>query len=396
MKPPFFQNIRLDNFLSFEPGSPALELLPLNVVIGPNGAGKSNLLEGFELLHAAPTDLAAFLREGGGSTEWIWKGGTSSGPANVSVSTEPASRPRDTLGYGLSFRAGERRPKVVEEYLSYNRVPDRAGPGGMRWIYENKYGVHRIWSRVNGTFSERRLDEDDVSDRQSILAQIKDKSLYPELTGLARRFDDIQVFREYTFGRHSRVRLPQPADLPGDKLLPDCSNLALVLNQIEHRNHGQLERYLKRFLPRFERFSTLVQNGTVQFYLHEQGFGPPIPPTRLSDGTLRLLAMLACLFSPTPPSLLCIDEPELGLHPDAMSLIAELLVERAGEMQVLVTTHSDALVSALSEHAESIVTCERRGGGTVLTRIEADKIAFWLERYRLGEIWRLGEIGANP
>jgi predicted ATPase len=69
------QRLRLDNFLSFAPGSDAFDLQSLNVLIGPNGSGKSNLIEAFELLHSTPMDLAAAVRDGGGPTEWIWKGG---------------------------------------------------------------------------------------------------------------------------------------------------------------------------------------------------------------------------------------------------------------------------------------------------------------------------------
>ena len=93
---------------------------------------------------------------------------------------------------------------------------------------------------------------------------------------------------------------------------------------------------------------------------------------------------------------MCIEEPELGLHPDAVALLADLLVEASERMQLVVTTHSDALVSALTNHPASIVACERPGSGTVLRRLEPAKLAGWLDRYRLGDLWRMGELGANP
>ena len=89
------------------------------------------------------------------------------------------------------------------------------------------------------------------------------------------------------------------------------------------------------------------------------------------------------------------EEPELGLHPDAMALLADLLVDASTRTQLIVTTHSDALISALTDHADSVLVCEHRGG-TVLRRIDAQKLTHWLERYRLGEIWRIGELGGNP
>src|SRR5207244_4994904 len=106
-------------------------------------------------------------------------------------------------------------------------------------------------------------------------------------------------------------------------------------------------------------------------------------------------AMLALLLAPEPPPLLCMEEPELGLHPDAVSLLADVLVQASARTQLIVTTHSDALVSALTDQAESVLVCENRGG-TVLRRVESARLAHWLDKYRLGEIWRIGELGRNP
>jgi predicted ATPase len=169
----------------------------------------------------------------------------------------------------------------------------------------------------------------------------------------------------------------------------------MLLNQLEYLGaRSEFHRYLSRFLPRFERFSTRVEGGTIQFYLHESGLKQPIPATRLSDGTIRFMAILAQLLSPTPPPLICMEEPELGLHPDAIALLADLLQEASTRTQLIVTTHSDALVSALTEVADSVMVCEYRNG-TVLKRVESEKLRFWLDKYKLGEIWRIGEIGGN-
>jgi predicted ATPase len=169
-----------------------------------------------------------------------------------------------------------------------------------------------------------------------------------------------------------------------------------VLNQIEHRDGTRFNKLLKRFFPRFERMSTRVLGGTVQFYLHEQGFSSPIPPTRLSDGTIRFIALLAILLSPSPPPLVAIEEPELGLHPDAVTLGGELLIEASERMQLIVTTQSDALVSALTNQPDAVVVCERPGAGSELRRLDPERLATWLNDYRLGDLWRMGELGANP
>jgi predicted ATPase len=221
--------------------------------------------------------------------------------------------------------------------------------------------------------------------------------LYPELTYVGTQFGRIRFYREWNLGRCSAPRLPQKADLPEDFLLEDCSNLGLVLNDLQNRSDTKrrLLEKLRLFYERVEDFTTKVQGGTVQVFFHEKGLKAPVPATRLSDGTLRYLSLLLILCHPTPPPLVCIEEPELGLHPDVLPALAELFMEAATRAQFIVTTHSDSLISALSEVPEAVVVCERNEDGTTLRRLEAPKLAEWLNRYKLGELWRMGEIGGT-
>lgn len=92
----------------------------------------------------------------------------------------------------------------------------------------------------------------------------------------------------------------------------------------------------------------------------------------------------------------CIEEPELGLHPDAVAQIAELLMEASTRMQLLVTTHSESLVSALSDRPDAIIVCERPGPATTLQRLDPESIKPWLQEGRLGDLWGTGVLGANP
>ena len=136
-----------------------------------------------------------------------------------------------------------------------------------------------------------------------------------------------------------------------------------------------------------------VEAGSVQVFLRE-GNGPD-SATRLSDGTLRYLCLLAILCNPALPNLVCIEEPELGLHPDILPSLADLLREASERCQLIVTTHSDTLVDALTETPESIVICEKENGQTKLKRLEKDELSHWLEKYRLGELWTSGELGGT-
>ena len=111
-----------------------------------------------------------------------------------------------------------------------------------------------------------------------------------------------------------------------------------------------------------------VDTRTVQLFFHEgrlreaSTFAP-----RLSDGSLRYLCLLAVLCHPTPPSIICIEEPETGLHPDIISKVADLLVEASQRSQIFVTTHSDVLVDALTDIPDAVVVCEKVDGATQVT-----------------------------
>ena len=399
----FIQRLRMGGLLSFPPDMDWFELQPLNVLIGPNASGKTNFIEVLELLRATPTDFAAAIRDGGGAEEWGWKGDYLLNPATIEVETGPFTiimppiphRPiPHRLRYRLSFTTIGRRVNIIDE-----AVEEVAQQGVEPYFYYTFQQGHPINIRVRTPSEQtevRTLQSDELSLDQSVLSQRKDRDLYPELHWLREQFLFMQMFREWTFGRYSALRQPQRADLLAHWLFPDFSNLALVLNQIEHKSGPIFNEHLKRFFPRFERMSTVISGGTVQFYLHESGFRAPIPATRLSDGTIRFIALLATLLAPLPPSLVCIEEPELGLHPDAVALLADLLVESSQRMQLVVTTHSDALVSALTNQPAAIVACERPGAGTVLRRLDPEKLACWLDDYLLGDLWRMGELGANP
>ena len=386
------RSLRLSGLLSFAPDSPPFDLRGLNVLIGPNGSGKSNLIEAIELLASTPRDLAAVIRDGGGPSDWLWKG-TAQGPAEIDVVLDgaPTGRP---LRYRIEFAAVQSRLEVTDEAIEeVEPAPDRPTGSDVFFYYRFQRGNPVI----NVADRARYLQRQHLRPDQSVLAQRKDPDLYPEVTWVGDTLGSFHTFREWSFGRYVALRQPQRADLPGDGLLPDSRNLALVLNQIEHNDGAvRLNELMKRFFPRFERLSTRVLGGTVQFYLHESGFSAPIPATRLSDGTIRFIALIAALLGTNPPPLLCIEEPELGLHPDVLTLLAELLVEASERTQLIVTTHSDALISALTNHVDAVVACERPGAATVLRRLEPDKLASWLEEYRLGDLWRIGELGANP
>ena len=140
-------------------------------------------------------------------------------------------------------------------------------------------------------------------------------------------------------------------------------------------------------------FEVIVEGGNVQVFFTEGDFS--IPATRLSDGTLRYLCLLAILCDPEPPPLICIEEPELGLHPDILPKLADLLVAASERTQIIVTTHSDILVDAMTDHPEDIVVCEKHDGRSEMHRLKKEGLVTWLDKYRLGQLWTTGQIGGT-
>jgi predicted ATPase len=276
-------------------------------------------------------------------------------------------------------------------------------------------------SLPNGERGPLELEREDVIFNQSFLSQIKDPRQFPEVTYLGSQYARIRLFREWSLGRNTPPRRPQPTDLAAEFLSEDAANIALVLNDLEHRSdlragieaqfpnlaatlddsahrpslRSRLKEHLREADESIEDFSIKVLGGTIQLYLHYSGLNAPVPVTRLSDGTIRYLCLLAVLCHPDPPPLVCLEEPELGLHPDLLAPLAELLIDASHRMQLIVTTHSDTLVDGLTSVPEAVVVCEKENGSTKMSRRTGEELAVWLKDYGMGQLWRRGEIGGN-
>lgn len=382
-------SVQLNNFLSFGPSAETVPLGPLNVIIGPNGAGKSNLLESIALLQSAPEQLLKPIREGGGVRDWLWKGGQGTPTAALEVVLDNPKGPQ-RLRYQLSFTEVGQRFQIVDERIENEKPVSEQHP--QAYFY---YHFNHGRPVLNVKDQKRSLQQEDVDLERSILSQRRDPDQYPELTYLGQVLGKIRLYREWSFGRYTPPRLPQKADLPNEHLEPDGSNLGLVLNRL--RRDPEVKRRLLTALQALydgiDDYDVQIEGGTVQVFFHEGRF--TIPATRLSDGTLRYLCLLAVLCHPNPPPLICIEEPELGLHPDVLPTLADLLKEASTRTQLIVTTHSDVLVDAMSDQPESVLVAEKGEHGTTLTRLDAEKLKPWLEKYRLGQLWTRGEIGGT-
>ena len=177
-------------------------------------------------------------------------------------------------------------------------------------------------------------------------------------------------------------------------LLDGGDNLALVLSGIKGDTRRKFLNAFRDVYDGVIDYRCRVDGGHVSLFIEEQG-DREIAASRLSDGTLRYLSLLAILLDPKPPLLVAIEEPDLGLHPDLIPTVAELLVDASRRTQLIVTTHSRALVDSLSDLPSSVVVCEQEDGESRFERVDGDRLKVWLDEFSLGKVWSMGELGGN-
>jgi predicted ATPase len=391
----FLHEITLSNLLSFGPDTPTLELRDLNVFIGPNGSGKSNLVEAISFLRSASTHLGEEVQDSGGIADWLWKSDKKGKRPTAMIEVVVDNRPqpdRKPIRHSISFTESATRFELVDERIEDSeRMPGYSASADVYFYYRHQHGRPVI----NVREGERKLRREDIDAERSILPQRVDPDQYPEITYLGEIYKQIRIYREWSFGRYTPARRKQPATNRHDRLEESFDNLGVVLNRIRRDSDAkqQLLKGLRDLYAGIDDFDVTVDGGQVQVYFQEGKRS--IPATRLSDGTLRYLCLLAILLHPEPPPLVCIEEPELGLHPDVMSTLGPLLREASERTQLIVTTHSDELIDSLSETPEDVVVCEKIEGATTMTRLERAVLEAWLDKYTLGELWRRGDVGGN-
>jgi hypothetical protein len=221
----------------------------------------------------------------------------------------------------------------------------------------------------------------------------------PRMREFAEEVERFAFYRDWVFGSASAVRDVQPVGLDSYRLARDSSNLAHVLKAWRDRGDqavfDRLIEMLRKFYEPVKDVDTELLGTHLRIMIKEDGLNSRTPASRLSDGTLRWLMLLIILLDPAPPPVICIDEPELGLHPDILPTLADLFREASTRTQLIITTHSRSFLDSFSETPEAVCICEKVGGSTVIERLDAERLKIWLDEYSLGRLWTSGEIGGN-
>jgi len=407
---PFLKSIKPVNLLSFGPNTEEIELRPLNILIGANGSGKSNLLEVLRLLSWLPEkEPWTVVLQTGGVDEWIWKGEKGHNARSQIGAHVAWNKPRSDkfrnepcvyeykIGldkFQTSFRISSesvRMAKRADDYHLQNCEFIRSGATGELHL---RQGI----SAGSGTVFDLNQD-------QSILYQLSSRPLaevgigtrLPEILEIRDFFDDFDFHQDWEFGADLTPRGPIPAGQAVERLEENAYNLAQMIANLKdnHRTEfDQISNEMQRFYDPFKALDVRIIGTHLQVAIQEAG-GFSTPAYRLSDGTLRWLAVLAILLNPNPAPVTCIDEPELGLHPDIIPTLADLLRDASSRTQLIVTTHSQTLVECFSDDPESVCVCEKVEGATEIRRLNSERLASWLGDYSLGQLWAKGEIGGN-
>jgi predicted ATPase len=360
-------------------------LRPLSVMIGANGTGKTSILDIMSLLaSSAQGKLTPAITDLAGLASVL----TYDRAEHLRLGVSMEVPNHEPLKYTLQLRPQGIAYVIDEETLSQTRQP-KGGP----FLHINSHGPDVKYFKADQKKLVRPNWEHNPL--ETSLSQVP--KMFQEPEDFRNRLASSTFYHVLNVDPRSPVRLPQPlqpAKLPGrnGEELVSC---LFYLREAERYRFDAIEDALRAAFPRFERLDfPPVAAGTLALAWRESGFSRPLYMHQLSEGTLRFLWLTTLLQSPGLTALTLLDEPEVSLHPELLSLLADLLREASIRTQLIVATHSDRLIRFL-QPKEVMLLNTTEEGMTSLTWADDLDLNEWLEDYSLDELWRNGRIGAR-
>ncbi|HUT47347.1 MAG TPA: AAA family ATPase [Sedimentisphaerales bacterium] len=340
----------------------------LNILIGANGAGKSNFVSFFTFLREAVEDrLSLFVAKKGGADAHLFLGPKITSQIKAYLHFSPN-------GYDISLEPTSNNSLVfVDERICFDGS-------------QNRRSVDRS---IGGGHSESKLKEQLKGGKNKAISEYIYDSISSWIVYHVHDTSDTSAMR-----RTGSVR-------DNEYLRADAGNLVAFLFMLYERHPNIYEKIrdtIRLATPFFDdfKFRPKPSNGDTELQLEwtQKDSDYPFLASQLSDGTLRFIALTTALLQPNPPATILLDEPELGLHPYALNLLAGLLKKAAAKTQVIVSTQSASLLDNFE--AEDIVVVERKEGESRLERLSSAGLQEWLKDYSLGELWQKNVFGGRP
>jgi predicted ATPase len=345
-----------------------LPLRPINVLIGANGTGKSNFVDFFRLLREMVEERLQFaVAQKGGADRQLYLG--------PKITNEIVGR----VYFGVNGYEFWLRPTVDNRLIFSLERMYFDGPyyGPQRYAL----GSGHEESKLKSAFME--------GPHQNVARYV-----YPAIASwVVYHFHDTSetaaMRREWSARDYERLR-------------PDAANLATFLWWLRENDmacYDLIRDTVRLAAPFFSDFQLRPQpsNGdrVLQLEWLQKNSDYPFHPSQLSDGTLRFIALVTALLQPSPPATILLDEPELGLHPYALTLLASLIKQASFRTQLIVSTQSAPLLDAFSP--DDVIVVDRQEGESRFRRLSEADLATWLiEEYTLGELWQKNVYGGAP
>lgn len=344
------------------------KLTNLNVLIGCNGAGKSNFIEFFRMISA--------MMKQDGLKEFV------AGNADVYLFGGPkeTKKIKIKMSFGQNGYEFELAPTEDGYFLINNE---------QRHYFKDSLGIPTSKYLGSGNFNAGL-----ISDRKTRGFNTKRGASWYAYHAIC----SWKIYHFHDTTKEAGMRRYQDMG-HNEKLFTDASNIAPFLHHLK-KNHSKsyqkIVDTIKLVLPFFDDF-ILKPNDKEMLRLdwRQKGLKDyPMRPSQLSDGAIRFICLSTALLQPTPPSTIVFDEPELGLHPYAIEILAELFQASSNYMQVIVSTQSPALVDCFE--ANDVIVVNRNNGASDFTRLKEKDLASWLEDYSLGDLWRRNILSGGP